>query len=640
LLAAKGMPQARGKPKPPARKEPEPKMAYAELFGAKEREVLATSSLKDDAEFAKTLLEAVPAARQMPKLTALIYEKAHEFGVKLPEGHGAAVQAAQAMIAVEGVDSLHWQRKLLTVYELRWKAAYGAAKRPFGQELVAQAIVVADLLVKNGKANEALPLYLRAQSMAPYYAPDRKAQIGAKILSVREQQKTVREIARHLEALKADPGNLNVREKLICLYVIDLDRPAEAQKHVTPDVSEELRTYVPLAAKDPRQAPPAACPQLGRWYKKLADGTSARTGKANALRRARTYSQRYLRENPSPLEAVKVRLLLKSVDKELAKLGSPGRPAVPQWLGLRHKVGFIKGINLKVSVRGVCFPRRGRLAAIMVDGGLIVWNLQTGKMVNKIRTNLTAVSPVISPDGTTVILGGPSGLDHCIAQVYHLATGRQLSRQKAQAGQLLRAGFVADTPVAVRRTPERGMYEIQPLLNDKAPVRLSVKDCFDINWTPKMTCIYGCSGHGHGHFTAYDPKTGEEIRRFKRPLGDFNGCRRISITADHRLLALKRGNGALFFDAEEGTYLGSVSMPKQDGRQPETTAGALAPSGKYYSGAIKKDCHIVVWDVKTGKIVQQFKGHTQAPVGLSISPDSRFLLSGGDTTARVWGLPQ
>ncbi|NWG20313.1 MAG: PD40 domain-containing protein [Chloroflexi bacterium] len=46
-----------------------------------------------------------------------------------------------------------------------------------------------------------------------------------------------------------------------------------------------------------------------------------------------------------------------------------------------------------------------------------------------------------------------------------------------------------------------------------------------------------------------------------------------------------------------------------------------------------------VWDAQSGRELRQLAGHTDAIVGVAISPDGRYILSGSlDRTARLWNL--
>jgi WD40 repeat protein len=47
-----------------------------------------------------------------------------------------------------------------------------------------------------------------------------------------------------------------------------------------------------------------------------------------------------------------------------------------------------------------------------------------------------------------------------------------------------------------------------------------------------------------------------------------------------------------------------------------------------------------VWDLQTAKELHCFTGHTEGVIGVALSPDGRYALSGSyDGTMRLWRLP-
>jgi WD40 repeat protein len=63
---------------------------------------------------------------------------------------------------------------------------------------------------------------------------------------------------------------------------------------------------------------------------------------------------------------------------------------------------------------------------------------------------------------------------------------------------------------------------------------------------------------------------------------------------------------------------------------------AFSPRGRYvFSG--NEDCFLRIWDTRTGKLVEKWKGHEGLVSCLTLSKDGKLLVSGGgDMTLKYW----
>jgi len=274
----------------------------------------------DNAAWAANLLKAADGLSGRPAARARIVEKAYELGVKQAKGYPTAIRAAEAMLAAVGEGKAAWRKKLLAACKLDLQAAGSARKKSAAKAYVREALAAADELAAAWEIDEALALCQEAARMARRYAPARRDEMSLRLKDLAERRKTHQDIRRCRGLLAANADNRVARERLIQLYVQDVGDVGEAAKLITPDVSEKLRTYVPLAAKAVDDVAAEACMELGDWY--LAMANSARpTSKARAMARAAAYYERCMSRSADPIKSA----LAKS---KLAR-ATAWRPALP-----------------------------------------------------------------------------------------------------------------------------------------------------------------------------------------------------------------------------------------------------------------------------------------------------------------------
>ncbi|MFM6472871.1 MAG: WD40 repeat domain-containing protein, partial [Dolichospermum sp.] len=74
------------------------------------------------------------------------------------------------------------------------------------------------------------------------------------------------------------------------------------------------------------------------------------------------------------------------------------------------------------------------------------------------------------------------------------------------------------------------------------------------------------------------------------------------------------------------------------GHSDFVTSVAYSPDGQTVASG-SRDSTIKLWNVKTGKLLQTFKGHSSWVYSVAYSPDGQTLASGSlDNTIKIWRL--
>ncbi|MHC4789110.1 MAG: hypothetical protein ACYS8K_07905, partial [Planctomycetota bacterium] len=280
---------------------------------------------RDDAQLAGRLLEAARAQTDKPKLSAALYEEAYARGIRRPTGYPAAISAVEALIEKVPAEKARWQGMLVNVHRLRYARSPKAEQDKARTEL-------ANLLISFGKGHLRQRAYDEAVKFLQQASGLLRGRRSPLLAEVRQQLRhaTAAKAAHaQLRALTArlakDPASKAARAALIRLYVMELDRPKEAEKLLAADSDAACRTYVPLAAKDASTLPEGACLELAKWYENLSARAGASAfGKGQALKKAIEHYERYLWLHANrDMPCLTASSALAGARKKRAALGAP-----------------------------------------------------------------------------------------------------------------------------------------------------------------------------------------------------------------------------------------------------------------------------------------------------------------------------
>ena len=286
---------------------------------------------KTDAERTRRFHDAAGAAKDKRMQVALLDESV-KYGTR-------SAPAWALNLARKSLDQLErkapdrkseWTAKRILLYQRGFRRLSPKSKnrRVLGELLV-------DLLLARGARCEARHEWNQARAAYedakyPAYVLDlpHKDAISRKHLRARHLAGVQQNATAYRQRLAADPKDASARLFLVKTLLVDLNRAAEAAGHLTEDMDEVWRTYLPLAATPLAALKPAACRELGDWFRDLADKAGSPYSKANMLVRARVSYERCLKQAPDDLKA-KI-ALLRVAEKLKEQDVEPVPPAPPK----------------------------------------------------------------------------------------------------------------------------------------------------------------------------------------------------------------------------------------------------------------------------------------------------------------------
>ena len=295
--------------------------AFDSVYGADWKRVKATPDLKDDLELATRLFAAAKEATGQPELLTVLCGKALELATVHPNGYPTAIAAMELLAAGVPGKAVWCAERVVEIRQWQFDAVRTGDRATPGEELITALLGLADL--KSGAPAEGAALCRKAEIVARMIKSDRLADIDVRQKALASALKTLREADSLKALLEKKPQNGPVRERLVRLYLVDLDNPVEAAKYVEGMADQALAKYIPAAAKGVESAPELASKELGEWYRALAEGAPA-GAKAAMYARAIAYYERFLElHTAEDLDRTTASLVHKKVSAELATLSAP-----------------------------------------------------------------------------------------------------------------------------------------------------------------------------------------------------------------------------------------------------------------------------------------------------------------------------
>ncbi len=278
---------------------------------------------------------------------------------------------------------------------------------------------------------------------------------------------------------------------------------------------------------------------------------------------------------------------------------------------------------------GALSPDGQYLVSSSYDKTMRLWNIgQSGGLPQFISSgNAINFSVAVSPDGNSVLTGG---VDH-IARLWNAHTGQLIRQLVGHSDNVFWVAFSPDGQDALtggesdntaRLWDVNSGQEVRQFRQNVGVARTVFSPDGKLILTTPLSAV-------PGHL--WNVQTGEEVQQFNQVTRTM-GFNDVAFSPDSRFVVTSSyDESARLWDTHTGQQIHVWNVVGG------TYSAAYAPDGKsIFVGDNQGITH--QWDVQSGQEVKQFVGHTDAVNNLAVSPDGRYLLSGGDTTARLWNI--
>lgn len=361
---------------------------FAELYGDEVKRVSVTRETTDDVALAKSLLKAVETAKEQATLVEVFCDNAYLLASRdnTAVGFDTAVEAMETLAKYVPAKAAEANEKIITTLRSKYMRSTDAEKTAAGEALIDRYFASAEQFIASSDYAAAAKEYQRAHVIARQIESPRMATIEAKQDEARQREEVARRISLLQDRIAKDSSNAALRKELVLLYVVDLDDLAAAMPHAGGSGDEDLKRFVPLAAKGDA-VPADASLDLGDWYYKLSNDVSGNESKRRLLEHASDHLARFLSDatNASGIQKAKATLTLNRVKLTLEKLKptavavnsngnpstnpnikTPTRPKTPTKPG--KPIDLLKGVETTKDVVMGKWEKSGSRVGATVEG--------------------------------------------------------------------------------------------------------------------------------------------------------------------------------------------------------------------------------------------------------------------------------
>ncbi|HUG68926.1 MAG TPA: protein kinase [Pirellulaceae bacterium] len=287
------------------------------------------------------------------------------------------------------------------------------------------------------------------------------------------------------------------------------------------------------------------------------------------------------------------------------------------------------GIRLsRVGVHRVAFSPDGNQAVSSSGKTLKVWNVDTGRDIHTIEPSELVECLCFSADGAQIAGGGGQMLN-----VWDVATGNVVQTLQKQSGGITTVCFSSDgewlasgsqdllSPFA--KQGEINVWDAKNG-NEHRVLRGHTGAVTSVAFSADGKRIV--SGGSDTMVKLWNVETGEVLRELR---GHKRGVTSVAFSPDGgRIVSGSWDKTIKVWDAETGQLL------HNRGQLDVVEDVCFSPDGKQIGGAWADDT-LTLWELETS-IPTVLKGHSSAVDSVDFSPDGQYIVTGGDTTLKIW----
>lgn len=353
----------------PAEDSDEVDLLFKSLYGKDIATAKQTSDKKDDIEVAAELLEIARSStddlQRHPKLMQRLLAAAVDLGSANPDGYATAIEATQLWEEHLPGQRLEATRQRVDLMHRVYRAAKGKERGSKGEPLVSEEMALARLYITSQDIINARKHARSAQSLALRIRSDQVKQVSALMADINQRAKIISQANAIRKQLKSDPNEAAAR-KLILIYLIDLDNPGEARKHLDLVDDEKLAEAIRLSEQPVDKLSEKDALTLGEFCFQLTKDSSRRN-QVSLYERAVACFYQFELLNPDikGLEGARIKTMVAAIEKWLDENTEADR-ALPSDLkkGLRFYLSFNSKSdvdrNKHIKVDGATWVRNGR----------------------------------------------------------------------------------------------------------------------------------------------------------------------------------------------------------------------------------------------------------------------------------------